>query len=337
MATARKHLLSQHSGIGIYHCISRVVDRNFVFGDREREVFRKTMRQVEAFSGVRVLTWTILSNHFHLLLDVPPASDLNDTEILRRCRALYSAEAMADVEWEYEEAVRRGPRHREQWRSKYLRRMWDLSEFMKTLKQKFTMWFNRLHGREGTLWERRFQSVLVEGNWGTILKVAAYIDLNAVRAGMVEDPKDYRWCGYAQAVAGDRVARQRLVEAMGTEQPNCDWRHVRSAYRRLIFGISDGGAPGKNLSRGEISRTWSKGGNLSLPQLLRCRIRYFSDGLAIGGEAFLGRFFSARRKLFGKGRETGARLMRRGEWGELRTLRALTKEPIVPPPRGSPG
>ncbi len=79
--------------------------------------------------------------------------------------------------------------------------MWDLSEFMKTLKQKFTSGFNRQQGREGTLWERRFKSVLVEGSWNCILKVAAYIDLNAVRAGLVDDPKDYRWCGYGEAVA----------------------------------------------------------------------------------------------------------------------------------------
>ena len=90
----------------------------------------------------------------------------------------------------------------ERWRAKYLKRMWDLSEFMKTLKQKFTGWFNRQSGRQGTLWERRFKSVLVEGSWGCLLKVAAYIDLNSVRAGMVDDPKDYRWSGYAQAVAG---------------------------------------------------------------------------------------------------------------------------------------
>ena len=40
-----------------YHCISRAVDRNFFFEVHERDVFRKIMRQVEAFSGVRVLTW----------------------------------------------------------------------------------------------------------------------------------------------------------------------------------------------------------------------------------------------------------------------------------------
>ena len=93
-----------------YHCLSRVVDRNFVFQEHERDVFRLTMRQVEAFSGVRVLTWTILSNHFHVLLEVPPRPKvaLTDAEILDRCRALYSPSGMIAVEWEFEEAQRIG-------------------------------------------------------------------------------------------------------------------------------------------------------------------------------------------------------------------------------------
>lgn len=56
----------------IYHLISRVVDRRFVFGDGEREHFRMLMRMVENFSGCRVLSYCIMSNHFHILLEVPP-------------------------------------------------------------------------------------------------------------------------------------------------------------------------------------------------------------------------------------------------------------------------
>ena len=195
-----------------YHCISRVVDRNFVFQEHERDVFRKIMRQVEGFSGVRVLTWTILSNHFHVLLEVPPvpAVALSDDEILQRCRCLYSTEQMVEVEWEFAEAQRMGAAVLERLRGRFLKRMWDLSEFMLTLKQRFTLWFNRKHQRVGTLWESRFRSVVVEGRWKSLLCVAAYIDLNAVRAGLVDDPKDYRWCGYCEAVVGDRLARRRL-------------------------------------------------------------------------------------------------------------------------------
>ena len=162
------------------------------------------------------MTWTILSNHFHVLLEVPPPPvvALTDEEILESCRSLYSVEGMVAVEWEFAEAQRMGGVVLERLRARYLKRMWDLSEFMKTLKQKFTGWFNRKHDRVGTLWESRFKSVVVEGSWKCLLVVAAYIDLNAVRAGLVDDPKDYRWCGYAEAEAGDRVAREGLAAAL---------------------------------------------------------------------------------------------------------------------------
>jgi putative transposase len=56
--------------------------------------------------------------------------------------------------------------------------------------------------------------LVVEGSWECLLVVAAYIDLKAVRAGIVDDPKDYRWCGYGEAVAGDPVARRSLAATL---------------------------------------------------------------------------------------------------------------------------
>jgi putative transposase len=43
--------------------------------------------------------------------------------------------------------------------------------------------------------------VVVENSVNALKTVAAYIDLNPIRAGLVEDPKDYRFCGYGEAVA----------------------------------------------------------------------------------------------------------------------------------------
>ena len=58
----------------IYHCVSRVVDRRFVLGDAEREQFVAYMRTYERFCGVRVLAFCVMSNHFHILLEVPAAA-----------------------------------------------------------------------------------------------------------------------------------------------------------------------------------------------------------------------------------------------------------------------
>src|SRR5690606_13228113 len=96
-------------------------------------------------------------------------------------------------------------------RERYLRRMWDISLFMKTLKQRFTQGFNKLHQRKGTLWEDRFKSVLVESAGEPLRAMAAYIDLNPVRAGLVADPKDYRWSGYGAGGGGGSGARAALA------------------------------------------------------------------------------------------------------------------------------
>lgn len=51
-------------GPGFYHCVSRVVERQFKLGDREKKVFSEIMRQVEDFSGVKIVTHCVMSNHY---------------------------------------------------------------------------------------------------------------------------------------------------------------------------------------------------------------------------------------------------------------------------------
>jgi putative transposase len=312
--------------------VSRVVDRNFVFHAHERDVFCKVLRQVEAFSGVRVLTWTILSNHFHVLVEVPPRPEVepDDDEILARCRHLYTKSSMIALEWEFREAQRMGGEVLKRLRARFLKRMWDLSEFMKTLKQKFTLWFNREHDRVGTLWESRFKSVVVEGQWNCLMKVAAYVDLNAVRAGLVADPKDYRWCGYGEAVAGDRQARKGLSAVLADMKSEANWGDVEPRYRKLLYGIGEESSSQSGISRAEVAKVWGAGGRLSLAQLLRCRIRYFSDGFAVGRESFVDSVIQALRASFAAGRKVGARRMVGGDWDGMRSARALRVDPIDP-------
>ena len=169
----------------IYHCISRVVDRRFVFEERECEAFRMYMRMYENFSGCRVLSYCVMSNHFHLLLEVPPMADggLSDGELLQRLGGLYSEVVVAGVAAELAEArklsigeidgaadARVATIH-----ARFTYRMHNLSEFMKGLLIRFTRWFNRVHSRSGTLWEERFKSVIVESGVAA-RTMAAYID-----------------------------------------------------------------------------------------------------------------------------------------------------------------
>jgi hypothetical protein len=156
---------------------------------------------------------------------------------------------------------------------------------MKTLKQRFSQWYNKQKGRRGTLWEDRFKSVLVQGDFLTLATMAAYIDLNAVRAGMVNDPKEYRWCGYAEALGGHAVARKGLTRILEQYGQRTDWRSVSRRYREHLFGsgvkrTGDERSRGRRrgFSRKKVQQVLDEGGDLPREELLRCRVRYFSDG-----------------------------------------------------------
>src|SRR5690606_32490042 len=107
----------------------------------------------------------IMSNHFHLLLEVPPMPEggISDQELCRRLGAIQSEAFVAVVAKELADAH---AADREdlvaEIHNRFIYRMHDLSEFMKTLLQRFTRWFNRTHQRKGTLWEERYKSVIVE-------------------------------------------------------------------------------------------------------------------------------------------------------------------------------
>ena len=122
-------------------------------------------------------------------------------------------------------------------RGAFLRRMGDLSQYMKELKQWISRDYNRKVGRKGALWEDRFWSCLLEDSAETLTRVARYIDCNAVRAGIVKRPEDYKWCGYAQACAGRKAAQKALAGIFHTE--NLAWAEAEERYGWLLRAVSD--------------------------------------------------------------------------------------------------
>ena len=141
-----------------YHCVSRVVNREFVLGEEEKEMFVKLMRRWEKFCQLRVITFCVMSNHFHLLVEVTPrpAQAPGDEELLKHLGGIYGALTIKMLR-EQMDLLRQGGSEKAlaELRETFLRRMWDISAFMKTLKQQFTQWFNGRHGRKGTLWAQR--------------------------------------------------------------------------------------------------------------------------------------------------------------------------------------
>ncbi len=345
----------------IYHCISRVVDRRFVFESDERERFRTLMRMCEKFSGCRVLSYCVMSNHFHLLLEVPPMPEggISDEEWFERLGAFYSEAQVAAIAREMAEAVvvrtrgefemppvdetgaplsparelemarQQAGARLDEIRNRFTRRMHDLSEFMKSLLERFTKWFNRTHKRSGTLWEDRYKSLIVEDGVAA-RTIAAYMDLNPVRAGIVSDPADYRWSSYGEAIGGGKKgngkrAREGLVRAcLGHEGVGFEaerWKEASRIYRRLMgMALGKSGGAAEVESRGVVTKNTaemlgSEDNETALPDMklagmLLCRVRYFTDGAVIGSKAFVNEAFTKARERFGAKRKDGARRMK---------------------------
>ena len=121
-----------------------------------------------------------MSNHFHVLLDVPDPEgvpQLTEEILLEKLALLYPKSAVLTVKQELERA-KDHPNWRQEILDRYQSRMGRLDLFMKELKQRFTQWYNRNNHRKGTLWEDRYKSVLVEGNENALITMSAFIDFN---------------------------------------------------------------------------------------------------------------------------------------------------------------
>jgi putative transposase len=101
---------------------------------------------------------------------------------------------------------------------------------MKALGQQYVQYVNRRYGRSGTLWEGRFRSCLIQEEM-YLLICQRYIELNPVRAGMVQQPAQYKWSSYRgnaegcadpilsphplySGMAGDAGERQRVYRSL---------------------------------------------------------------------------------------------------------------------------
>ena len=348
-----------------YHCISRVVDRRFVLGTEEKEKFRTLMRMLENFTGCRVLSYCLMDNHFHILLEVPPmpSGGLSDGELLKRLAAIYNEAFVAGVAGELAEARRQAAAGLAEEavvvariHERFAYRMHDLGEFMKGLLQRYTQWHNRAHSRTGRLWEDRFKSVIVEDGVAA-RTMAAYIDLNPVRAGMVKEPADYRWSSYGEAIGGSskgrgKTARAGLVRAWGAHKGMAAdaalWtEEVARAYRKLLLGNAvektaenigrDGRMAGKTTRKGITKESAQEAGEadgeLPFAKMLRCRIRYFTDGAVIGSRSFVNEAFANAPKRFGAKRRDGARKLggnAAAAAGVLWSMRDLKKGVCIP-------
>ena len=295
-------------------------------------MFVRMMRKQALFCGVDVLAYCMMSNHFHILVRVRHEPELSDSELLHRHRILYRGERLgprAIHPEKLQKLFEDGGEEALKWRQRLHQRMGDVSVFMRELKQRFGIWYNHRHDNRGSIWSDRFKSLIVEPSREAMSTLAAYIDLNPVRAKLVEDPAEYRFCSYGAAMGGQKEARVGYTWIYFGKP----WKNAIRSYRICLYGKGYRSKGTLNKDRGRLSEekvesVLDGGGKLEMTEVLRCRVRYFSDGMVLGSTAYLKDLQESHQDWFGPKRKTCGARMRGADWGELRVMRNLQLKPI---------
>jgi REP element-mobilizing transposase RayT len=317
---------------GCYHVISRTTGQQFLMGPEEKDRLMGLLYRVAEFSGAEVLTFALMDNHFHLLVKIPKYPEVDESELVRRMRVLYGDEKTDRVLHDWEVWERKGMAGKVQAAKAALRaRMYDLSQFCKTLKETYSMSFNIRNAHSGTIWGSRFKSILLSPDCETLMSVGAYIDLNPVRAEVVPDAGVYSWSGFSQAQRGLKAARQGLMTLVSMAYARTDVSYEKAvhAYRSALEGFIESPALSKSDARQEeaseapapnppvpaageapvandaerpvaslvrrpqrfqpriVAEVLETGGKITLFAMLRCRVRHFSHGVALGSIEFV--------------------------------------------------
>jgi len=241
MARTRRIKFSDRDAL--HHVTSRISGRQMLLAGAslKRDMLDVLERSAE-FSGVNVGAFAIMDNHFHIVLQVPiPAGTVPEEEVLRRYRVLMGEKASLRLEAHIRCLRKTGNTLAADMEINKLRaRMHDLSQFVKTFKEEFGRRFRRKHKYPGTIWEGRFRSTLI-GETEYLRRCSAYVDMNPIRAGIVNLTEDYVWNTIGAAKHGNAFAircRKWLLSILGL---NCgDSPRNEEVFMKRIVQVSCG-------------------------------------------------------------------------------------------------
>ncbi|MEZ6153898.1 MAG: hypothetical protein R3C09_27700 [Pirellulaceae bacterium] len=185
----------------IVHVISRVVRRCFLLGDdpltgknydHRKEWIEILLQHHAMFFGIDLLCFSLLSNHFHLVLKSQPeiVRTWNNREVARRWLMLCPKRKLRDGSPAEPKETEINSIVNDAVKLKQLRsRLSDISWWMRLLCQKIAVRANHEDDATGKFFEGRFRAVKIIDEAG-LLACAAYVDLNPIRAALAETLED---------------------------------------------------------------------------------------------------------------------------------------------------
>ncbi len=281
-------LSRSHKGVR-YMITNRVIGGSFIFGDVEKQKFLDLMFEGRERHSYRLLDYVLMDNHYHCVIEIDPIEEMSRVEVIKRwnlTRRTKTPREPSEDEFEV-----------------FCHKIHDVSFVVGNFEQRFVQWYNKRMRRNGSLFNR-FDSVIIEDGRGLAF-IMAYITMNPVRAGLVADPAEFHWCGYAYRLARGKLDRhdvklvrslfrslqlpQQILKLPVKKQLALLWKYFRL---RLLRCSPKEGCYKKDTR--EISRTLGEkiekeGGRIELDRARHflLKVRFASKGIAIGSELFV--------------------------------------------------
>jgi len=262
----------------VYHVMSRTALDGFPLGDIEKDFMLDLIKRYAALYLVEILGFSLMGNHFHLLVKTLPEYKFTDQDIKNRYVGFYGDDRVFT-----EEMI---PSLRA--------KLSSLSEFVREIKVGFARYYNKRHHRRGYFWGDRFKSVIVDKG-ETLINCLAYIDLNPLRAGIVSRPEDYRWSSLGYHVQTNNWDNF-LSTDFGLKEFNVKSEKERiRRYRRYVYEAGAVNRPEKGKTKviGDkiLEKERKREFELSRSDRFRYRTRYFTDSGVIGSKEFVSKTY----------------------------------------------
>ena len=287
---ARRPRIKIQSRAAAYHVVSRVNNKDFRLDTHMKQAFINILQKISYLFDARYAAWSAMDNHTHLMVVLRDREELDPEEAIQRWNRYHEKE------------YRLNP-NVEEYREYVANALTDISRFMKKLNLLLTNAYNRHTGAVGTLWQSRFHSTIFERGI-SLLRGAAYIELNSFRASLEKRPEDYEYSSLhhlKQGNPGGLVDIDLLEEGLCMSELHKDLTDTKALthelYKTYLAYIYEAGSTPKGgkehgiIITDEMKARLQKYGIEGERGSLLQRTWEYSKSIFVGGSDYAKRFY----------------------------------------------
>lgn len=254
----------------VYHIINRTALPGLPMGDEEKAFLLQMLQRLVNKYFIEIFGFCFMGNHFHLLLRTRPEAAVADALLAERLRLLLGDSA---------------PDPSSPQGVLLKTKLTSINPFIQELKQAFSRFYNKRHKRRGFFWGERFKSVIVEPGH-TLLHCLAYIDLNPVRAGLVQRPQEYGWCSLGYHTLHGNKDGLLSMEYGYDAWEGRDRQGLLAEYETFVeeTGALD---PAAEIDADAEDKAVGDSDEITRADRFLKKTRYFTDSGFIGSKAFV--------------------------------------------------